>query len=139
MTSLARRLRRRFPTLLERPYFPKRYPIISTQVRTSHTDTHACPSPPTARPQPQPTATNRKQVARASQSASAFALGFFDRGAANAAARPQPVAVSMLPKRADAVLRFFECPAYLRHEDTVERWLVSFRGAGPHLSDPAAC
>jgi multiple inositol-polyphosphate phosphatase/2,3-bisphosphoglycerate 3-phosphatase len=36
------------------------------------------------------------------------------------------VAMSMLPKRRDAVLRFFQvCPAYLQHEDTVERWLVS--------------
>jgi hypothetical protein len=35
MMSLARRLRRRFPSLLDRPYFPKRYPIISTQVRRS--------------------------------------------------------------------------------------------------------
>jgi len=104
MISLARRLRGRFPSLLERgPYFPKRYPIISTQ------------------------------VARAAQSASAFALGFFERGSSsNADAStsssnrvwPQPVAISMLPKRHDAVLRFFECPAYLQHEDTAERWMV---------------
>ncbi|KIZ04268.1 hypothetical protein MNEG_3694 [Monoraphidium neglectum] len=94
MMSLARRLRRRFPSLLDRPYFPKRYPIISTQ------------------------------VARAAQSASAFALGFFQRAGANGG-RPQPVAMSMLPKRRDAVLRFFQvCPAYLQHEDTVERWLA---------------
>lgn len=33
MMSLARRLRHRFPGLLGRPYFPKRYPIVSTQVR----------------------------------------------------------------------------------------------------------
>jgi hypothetical protein len=39
--------------------------------------------------------------------------------------RPQPVAVTMLPKRSDPVLRFFDmCPAYQQHEDTMERWMV---------------
>lgn len=110
MMSLAGRLRRRFPALLQQDYLPKRYPIVSTQ------------------------------VARTSQSASAFALGFFERagpgaaggggGATNgplaARAYPQPVAISMLPKRRDPVLRFFDmCPAYDQHEKTVERWLVS--------------
>lgn len=33
MAGLARRLRARFPALLNQTYFPKRYPIISTQVR----------------------------------------------------------------------------------------------------------
>lgn len=101
MISLAQRLRRRFPELLGRPYFPKRYPIIS-----SH-------------------------VARTAQSASAFALGFFERAGGGSAAGglraglPQPVALSMLPKRKDAVLRFFDmCPAYVHHEETVERWMA---------------
>ena len=32
MAGLARRLRARFPALLNQTYFQKRYPIISTQV-----------------------------------------------------------------------------------------------------------
>jgi hypothetical protein len=46
---------------------------------------------------------------------------------------PQPVALSMLPRQADPVLRFFEtCRAYRQHEDHTRRWLVSFmsRGSG---------
>jgi hypothetical protein len=40
--------------------------------------------------------------------------------------RPQPVAISMLPKRHDPVLRFFEsCKGYRQHEDRALRWLVS--------------
>jgi hypothetical protein len=36
------------------------------------------------------------------------------------------VAISMLPKRHDPVLRFFEsCKGYRQHEDRALRWLVS--------------
>jgi multiple inositol-polyphosphate phosphatase/2,3-bisphosphoglycerate 3-phosphatase len=40
--------------------------------------------------------------------------------------QPTPVAVSMLPRNSDPVLRFFEvCRAYRKHEDATRRWLVS--------------
>lgn len=82
------------------------------------------------------------QVPRAAQSASAFALGFFGTSSSQLADEqapwqqqqrrrlgawlPQPVAVQMLPKSADPVLRFFECcPGYREHEDRAVRWLVS--------------
>lgn len=43
--SLGQRLRSRFPTLTRAPYFPKRYPIISTQVRGP---CHTCAQPAAA-------------------------------------------------------------------------------------------
>jgi hypothetical protein len=44
--------------------------------------------------------------------------------------RIRSFAMSMLPKRHDPVLRFFDaCPAYKHHERQVERWMVS-RGEG---------
>ncbi|GBF94793.1 multiple inositol polyphosphate phosphatase-like [Raphidocelis subcapitata] len=108
MAALAHRMRHRFPGLLDRPYFPRRYHLVSTE------------------------------VPRAAQSASAFSLGLFQRCAATGAAGDgsggggggglgarQPVALRMKPKRRDPTLRFFDmCPQYLAHEETVERWLA---------------
>lgn len=118
MTSLGARLRNRFPSIADGGYFPKRYPIVSTQ------------------------------VPRAAQSASAFALGFFpgrpaggmeaqvDVAGAAASAngqwcsanrQPQPVALFMSPKHSDPLLRFFDCcPKYEQHEDFVDQWLAAW-------------
>lgn len=110
------------------------------------------------------------QVPRAAQSASAFALGFFGRVAtvnsqqpssSSKSGRPssssgdgvssetlgcwpQPVAVNMLPKKHDPVLRFFECcHGYRQHEDRAMRWLVSCMGTecrrGPGYCCTATC
>ncbi|GLC49087.1 hypothetical protein PLESTB_000181100 [Pleodorina starrii] len=38
--------------------------------------------------------------------------------------RPQAVAISMAPKDADPLLRFFEvCPAYAQHDEFTEKWM----------------
>ncbi|KXZ41450.1 hypothetical protein GPECTOR_462g371 [Gonium pectorale] len=38
--------------------------------------------------------------------------------------RPQAVAISMAPKDADPLLRFFDvCPAYAQHDEFTERWM----------------
>ncbi|EFJ49629.1 hypothetical protein VOLCADRAFT_104207 [Volvox carteri f. nagariensis] len=38
--------------------------------------------------------------------------------------RPQAVAISMAPKDADPLLRFFEvCPAYAQHDEFTEKWI----------------
>ncbi len=39
--------------------------------------------------------------------------------------RPRAVAITMSPKRADPLLRFYDlCPAYERHEAETKQWLV---------------
>jgi hypothetical protein len=78
--SLGQRLRARFPSVSQAPYFPKRYPILSTQV-SPHLPTaarlgQACRAALT-RVLLLPTPPRWPQVARAAQSASAFAQGFF--------------------------------------------------------------
>ncbi|GIM03204.1 hypothetical protein Vretimale_8003 [Volvox reticuliferus] len=41
--------------------------------------------------------------------------------------RPQAVAISMAPKNADPLLRFFEvCPAYAQHDEYTEKWISSW-------------
>eukprot|EP00198_Chlamydomonas_reinhardtii_P004373 XP_001693709.1 predicted protein [Chlamydomonas reinhardtii] len=109
--GLAYRLRKRFPSLAGLEYLPKRFPV----------------------------------VARTAASASAFTAGFFPEvGAADAAGgllsaadeldaslrevpavkRPQAVAMSMAPKAADPLLRFFDvCPAYAQHDEYTEKWM----------------
>ncbi|KAF5828132.1 histidine phosphatase superfamily [Dunaliella salina] len=115
MWTMARRLSSRFPSLLETPYLPHRFPVISSQVH------------------------------RAAASASAFTSGFFPaedvgsgireesavtKGANNNNSsscperRPQAVALSMAPKHADPLLRFYAmCPAYAQREVWLETWL----------------
>ncbi len=48
--------------------------------------------------------------------------------------RPQAVAVSMAPKDADPLLRFFDCcPAYAQHDEYTEQWIsgwMQVRGRG---------
>ena len=51
----------------------------------------------------------------------------FDQGNLS---RPQPVAITMAPKKHDPLLRFYDmCPAYMQNEVDTLRWMVG-RGGG---------
>jgi len=53
--------------------------------------------------------------------------------------RPHSVALNMLPKRHDPILRFFDCcKAYQQHEDRALRWLVSAWPCGAALESAPA-
>lgn len=103
MISLARRLRGRFPGLLGRPYFPKRYPIVSTQVG-------ACPR---ARLLCQRTA-----VAH-STSASYRVLRLTPPNNAPARPRPSPPGCTRRAERLCVRPRLFRAG---RHSDRRPRW-----------------
>ncbi|WIA34254.1 hypothetical protein OEZ86_012605 [Tetradesmus obliquus] len=153
LEGLARRLRGRFPGLAAEPYAPRRQPIISTQVpRAAQSASafalgffgHTASSIKTHQPLQEHQAenshlissngdskhTNSRMRSSASSSLGDSSSSSSSRGGGLQSGvvggwRPQPVAISMLPKRHDPVLRFFEsCKGYRLHEDRALRWLA---------------
>ncbi|KAK9830742.1 hypothetical protein WJX74_004849 [Apatococcus lobatus] len=117
MQKMGQRLRDRFPHIFGPTYHPRQHAVISTQ------------------------------VPRASASASAFAQGAWPCAAEGPSSgntttsdltyqlqpfeslcRPQPVALTMMPKEADPLLRFFKLsPAYTAYLGSVRQPLRAFR------------
>ncbi|KAF6254145.1 hypothetical protein COO60DRAFT_348968 [Scenedesmus sp. NREL 46B-D3] len=156
LEGLARRLRGRFPGLAAGPYAPRRHPIISTQVpRAAQSASafalgffgHSVGSSGTHQPlqqqEQQQSSSGHQQNSQHTRStsrtdASNPSSSNGDASSSSSSSswsevvgswRPQPVAISMLPKRHDPVLRFFEsCKGYREHEDRALRWLVSVHG-----------
>ncbi|KAF6248610.1 histidine phosphatase superfamily [Scenedesmus sp. NREL 46B-D3] len=152
LEGLARRLRGRFPGLAAGPYAPRRHPIISTQVpRAAQSASafalgffgHSVGSSGTHQPlqqqEQQQSSSGHQQNSHHTRStsrtdASNPSSSNGDASSSSSSSswsevvgswRPQPVAISMLPKRHDPVLRFFEsCKGYREHEDRALRWLA---------------
>ncbi|GAX82686.1 hypothetical protein CEUSTIGMA_g10112.t1 [Chlamydomonas eustigma] len=118
MWSLAWRLRKRFPTIVAQQYFPKRYSIVSSQVSRAAASAAAFASgffPPISQPDFADCST--ASLGAAVLKEDALCRDRQLKGEGPILTRPQAVAITMSPKDADPLLRFFDiCPAYEAQE-----------------------